>query len=89
MAAGHFLMAFDVSFLLALLCLCWAPAASRAISRARSAALYAEGDCRRADAFQIFYLGINAGVIVAPLVAGTLGEKVGWHYGFGAPASAC
>jgi POT family proton-dependent oligopeptide transporter len=46
--------------------------------------LYGPGDPRRADAFQIYYLGINAGVIVAPLVTGYLGEKVAWHYGFGA-----
>jgi len=39
---------------------------------------------RRADAFQIYYLFINGGVIAAPLIAGTLGEKVDWHYGFGA-----
>ncbi|WP_447407014.1 POT-type proton-dependent oligopeptide transporter, partial [Clostridium perfringens] len=36
------------------------------------------------DAFQIYFIGINAGVIIAPLVCGTLGEKVGWHWGFGA-----
>jgi POT family proton-dependent oligopeptide transporter len=47
-------------------------------------ALYAPQDLRRADAFQIFYLGINAGVIASPLVVGTLGETVGWHWGFGA-----
>ena len=47
-------------------------------------ALYRPEDLRRADAFQIFYLGINAGVIAAPLVVGTLGEKIGWHWGFGA-----
>jgi POT family proton-dependent oligopeptide transporter len=35
-------------------------------------------------AFQIFYIAINVSVIVAPLVSGTLGEKVGWHWGFGA-----
>ena len=46
--------------------------------------LYKPEDLRRADAFQIFYLGINAGVIAAPLIVGTLGEKVGWHWGFGA-----
>ena len=34
-------------------------------------------------AFQIFYIFINVSVIVAPLVSGTLGQKVGWHYGFG------
>ena len=34
-------------------------------------------------AFQIFYIFINVSVIVAPLISGTLGQKVGWHYGFG------
>src|SRR5439155_4008438 len=47
-------------------------------------ALYPTGDNRRADAFQIYYIFINGGVIAAPLIAGTLGEKVGWHWGFGA-----
>ena len=34
-------------------------------------------------AFQIFYIFINVSVIVGPLISGTLGQKVGWHYGFG------
>ncbi len=34
-------------------------------------------------AFQIFYIFINVSVIIAPLISGTLGQKVGWHYGFG------
>src|SRR3546814_3493773 len=34
-------------------------------------------------AFQIFYIAINVSVIVAPLIAGMLGEKVSWHWGFG------
>ena len=34
-------------------------------------------------AFQIFYIAIQVSVIAAPLISGTLGEKVGWHYGFG------
>ena len=34
-------------------------------------------------AFQIFYIFINVSVIAAPLISGTLGEEVGWHYGFG------
>lgn len=84
MAAGHFLMAFDASFLLALLCLVLGTGCFKGNIAGQVGALYAEKDLRRADAFQIFYLGINAGVIAAPLIAGTLGEKVGWHYGFGA-----
>ncbi|MCR5875607.1 oligopeptide:H+ symporter [Phenylobacterium sp. J426] len=84
MSAGHFLMAFDVSFLLALLCLVLGTGCFKGNIAGQVGGLYGEGDLRRADAFQIFYLGINAGVIAAPLIAGTLGEKVGWHYGFGA-----
>lgn len=83
MAAGHFLMAFDASFLLALLCLVLGTGCFKGNIAGQVGGLYAEKDLRRADAFQIFYLGINAGVIAAPLIAGTLGEKVGWHYGFG------
>src|SRR4029078_3628851 len=45
--------------------------------------LYGETDLRRAMAFQIFYIFINVSVIVAPLIAGTLGQNVVWHYGFG------
>jgi len=48
--------------------------------------LYGEGDARRDSGFTIFYMGINVGAFLAPLVAGTLGEKVGWHWGFGAAA---
>src|SRR5581483_351306 len=44
--------------------------------------LYAPGDPRRDRAFSIFYVGINLGAFLAPLVCGTLGEEFGWHYGF-------
>src|SRR6476660_10297176 len=84
MAAGHFLMAFDVSFLLALTCLLCGVGCFKGNLASQVGALYPIGDNRRADAFQIYYLFINGGVIAAPLIAGTLGEKVGWHYGFGA-----
>ncbi len=46
--------------------------------------LYAEGDVRRDAGFTIFYLGINIGAFIAPLLCGWLGDKYGWHYGFGA-----
>ncbi len=84
MAAGHFLMAFDRSFLLALLCLLTGVGCFKGNLASQIGALYAPEDLRRADAFQIYYLFINAAVIIAPLVAGTLGEVYGWHYGFGA-----
>jgi POT family proton-dependent oligopeptide transporter len=46
--------------------------------------LYPEGGSRRDAGFSIFYMGINIGALIAPLVTGFLGEKVGWPYGFGA-----
>ena len=46
--------------------------------------LYPEGGSRRDAGFSIFYMGINVGALVAPLITGVLGEKVGWHLGFGA-----
>src|SRR5206468_12955743 len=45
--------------------------------------LYKPNDLRRAMAFQIFYIFINVSVIAGPLISGTLGQKVAWHYGFG------
>ena len=50
--------------------------------------LYPEGGARRDAAFSIFYLGINLGAFLGMFVVGYLGEKVGWHYGFGAAAFA-
>src|SRR6266567_2618790 len=47
-------------------------------------ALYAPGDDRRDRAYSIFYLGINIGAFLAPLICGTLAVQYGWHYGFGA-----
>lgn len=84
MTIGHFLMAFDVSFLGALLCLAIGTGCFKGNIAVQVGALYAPEDNARADAFQIFYLGISAGVIASPLVCGTLGEVYGWHYGFAA-----
>ncbi len=84
MAAGHFLMAFDMTFLIALACLLTGVGCFKGNLASQVGALYSTGDNRRADAFQIYYLFINGGVIASPLIAGTLGEVFGWHYGFGA-----
>ena len=45
--------------------------------------LYSENDTRRDSGFTIFYMGINVGAFIAPLIAGTLGERIGWSWGFG------
>ena len=84
MAIGHFLMAFDQSFLVAIFCLLIGVGLFKGNIASQVGDLYAPGDLRRADAFQIYMLGIQIAVIVSPLVCGFLGEKVAWHYGFGA-----
>ena len=48
--------------------------------------LYPAGDARRDGAFTIFYMGINLGAFLSAFVCGTLGERVGWHWGFGSAA---
>jgi proton-dependent oligopeptide transporter, POT family len=47
-------------------------------------ALYSRDDERRDAGFSIFYMGINIGAWLAPLICGYLGQRVNWHYGFGA-----
>src|SRR5438876_5864868 len=84
MAAGQFLVAFDITFLVALTSLLIGVGCFKGNLASQVGALYATGDNRRADAFQIYYIFINAGVIISPLIAGTLGEVYGWHWGFGA-----
>lgn len=83
MAAGHFLMAFEAALLLALGCLLLGVGCFKGNIAAQVGDLYAPGDKRRASAFQIFMLAVQIAVIAAPIVCGTLGEKVGWHWGFG------
>jgi POT family proton-dependent oligopeptide transporter len=83
MTLGHFLMAFDVSFLIALLCLVTGTGLA-GVMKAQVGGLYSTEDLRRADAFQIYTLVVQLAVIVAPIVCGGLGEKVAWHWGFGA-----
>ncbi|MCB0395769.1 MAG: peptide MFS transporter [Flavobacteriales bacterium] len=45
--------------------------------------LYPAGDIRRDKGFTIFYIGINIGAFLSSLIVGYVGEKIGWHYGFG------
>ncbi len=84
MAIGHFMMAIEQLFLFALLFLilgngCFKPNISTQVGR-----LYPPGDHRRDRAYSIFYVGINVGAFLAPLVCGSLGEGLGFHYGFAA-----
>lgn len=84
MAIGHFLMAFEASFVFALALLILGAGCLKGNISKQVGGLYADADRRRTDGFQIFSMAINTGVIIAPLICGTLGEVYGWHYGFGA-----
>jgi len=84
MATGHFLMAFETLFLLALLMLILGIGAFKPNISTQVGALYAPDDHRRDRAYSIFYVGINIGAFLAPLVCGTLAAAFGWHYGFAA-----
>lgn len=46
-------------------------------------ALYQNEDIRKDSGFTLFYMGINLGAFIAPLICGWLGAVYGWHYGFG------
>ena len=84
MAIGHFLMASERLFFPALLFLIAGNGAFKPNISTQVGLLYPEGDPRRDGAFTIFYMGINLGAFFSPLVCGTLGQTVGWHWGFGA-----
>ncbi len=84
MAIGHFLMAVESLFFPALVFLILGNGAFKPNISTQVGALYPPGDHRRDRAFSLFYMGINLGAFFSPLVCGTLGEKVGYHWGFAA-----
>jgi POT family proton-dependent oligopeptide transporter len=82
MTAGHFALAFDESFLLALLLLILGAGMLRGNLKAQIKTLYAEGDRRLADAFQVYSFVVNFGAFIAPIVTGAVAKYYGWHAGF-------
>ncbi len=84
MALGHFAMAFEPLLNLALGLLILGNGFFKPNISTMVGQLYPQHDARRDSAYTIFYMGINLGAFFSPLVCGTLGEKVGWHYGFAA-----
>ncbi|HET7541400.1 MAG TPA: peptide MFS transporter [Polyangiaceae bacterium] len=85
MALGHFAMAvqsLQVFYAALALLICgngfFKPNISSLVGR-----LYAASDPRRDSAFTLFYMGINLGAFLAPIACGYLGERFGWHWGFG------
>ncbi len=84
MALGHFVMAFENWFFLALLLLILGNGAFKPNISTQVGNLYEADDPRRDGAFTIFYMGINLGAFICNLVCGTLAAVFGWHYGFAA-----
>jgi POT family proton-dependent oligopeptide transporter len=83
MALGHFLMAFEASFLFALLCLLLGSGCFKGNLATQVGDLYGHEDPRRADAFQIYTLAIQLAVIGSPILCGWLASRYGWQWGFG------
>lgn len=84
MAIGHFMMAFEALFFPAMAVIAIGNGLFLPNLPSQVNLLYAKDDPRIGSAFNIYYVGINLGAFLAPLICGTLGELLGWHYGFGA-----
>jgi POT family proton-dependent oligopeptide transporter len=82
MAMGHFAMAFPDLLKLALGLIIIGNGFFKPNISTLLGSLYSDHDPRRDGGFTIFYIGINLGALLSPLVAGTLGELIGWHWGF-------
>ena len=84
MAAGHFMMTFDSLLYAALATIAIGNGLFLPSLPSQIKDLYRAEDPRRSWAYNVYYVGINLGGFLAPLVCGTLGELLGWHWGFAA-----
>jgi POT family proton-dependent oligopeptide transporter len=84
MAAGHFMMTFEPLFYPALATIALGNGLFLPSLPSQIDGLYRPDDPRRGWAYNVYYVGINIGSFLAPLICGTLGELCGWHWGFGA-----
>jgi POT family proton-dependent oligopeptide transporter len=84
MALGHFLMAFEPLFYVALATIALGNGLFLPSLPSQIDDLYEPGDPRVGWAYNVYYVGVNIGGFLAPLTCGWLGETYGWHYGFGA-----
>jgi len=82
MALGQFLMAFPALLYWALATIALGNGLFLPSLPSQINDLYGPNDPRRGRAYNIYYVGINLGGFLAPLVCGTLGEFYGWHWGF-------
>ena len=85
-ACGHFSMAFPslTTFYIGLALIVVGTGLLKGNAAVIVGALYGPEDARRDAGFSIYYMGINLGAFVAPLVCGYLGQRISWHIGFGA-----
>jgi proton-dependent oligopeptide transporter, POT family len=83
-ALGHFSMAIEslATFYLGLVLIVIGTGLLKPNVSTMVGELYPEGGARRDAGFSIFYMGINLGAFVAPLVCGPLGQRINWHLGF-------
>jgi len=84
MALGHFALAWESQFYTGLTVICLGNGLFLPNLPSQIGDLYGEDDPRRGGAYNVYYVGVNLGGLLAPLVCGTLGEVYGWHWGFGA-----
>ncbi|MEO5578492.1 MAG: peptide MFS transporter [Sphingomicrobium sp.] len=84
MMFGHFAMAFEDLLFPALALVALGNGLFIPPLATQVGSLYADDDPRKAYAYSTYYMGINLGGLLAPLVCGTLGELYGWHWGFSA-----
>ncbi|RAO75016.1 peptide MFS transporter [Dyella jiangningensis] len=84
MALGHFMMASEPLFYPALVTIALGNGLFLPCLASQIEGLYREGDVRSKSAYNIYYVGVNLGAFLAPLVCGFLGEAYGWHWGFAA-----
>jgi POT family proton-dependent oligopeptide transporter len=82
MALGHFMMAFEPLFFVALATIGIGNGLFLPALPSQIPGLYSHDDPRRKTAYNYYYLGINLGGFLAPLGCGTVGELYGWHWGF-------
>jgi len=85
-AAGHFMMAYPSlpTFYAGLISIVIGTGLLKPNVSGIVGTLYEKDDIRRDAGFSVFYMGINLGAFIAPLICGPLGQRINWHWGFGA-----
>ncbi|PEQ12045.1 MFS transporter [Novosphingobium sp. PC22D] len=84
MSLGHFMLASEALFYPALGMIALGNGLFQPSLPSQIRDLYAPDDPRQGNAYYVYYVGINLGGFLAPLICGTLGETLGWHWGFAA-----